>query len=354
MEAFTRDLAPVIDEVLGKCSKTFGYQYSEIIRSLMCVYFCGGTCIEDFSHLTRHLSLHPNLRTCSPDTVLSIMEELKTDNITCTSETGKSYDFNTAEKLNGLLLDALLATGQLKAGEEYDFDFGHEFLETEKYDAKRTYKKFLGYSPGAGVIGDLVVGIENRDGNANVRFHQQDTLQRMFSRFESRGIHINRARMDCGSCSKEIVEMVARHCNYYYIRSNRCQALYNEIFALRGWKREEINGIEYELCSIMTKKWDGVPCRLVIQRQKKKPDEELDIWEGEYTYRCIMTNDYKSTDREIVEYYNQRGAKERIFDDLDNGFGWDRLPRAFMAENAVFLILTALIRNFYQQAHERA
>lgn len=45
---------------------------------------------------------------------------------TYTSETGKSYDFNTAEKLNGLLLDALLATGQLKAGEEYDFDFDHE------------------------------------------------------------------------------------------------------------------------------------------------------------------------------------------------------------------------------------
>ena len=38
-----------------------------------------------------------------------------------------------------------------------------------------TYKKFTGYSPGVAVIGDLIVGIENSDGNANVRFHQQDT-----------------------------------------------------------------------------------------------------------------------------------------------------------------------------------
>ena len=53
------------------------------------------------------------------------------------------------------------------------------------------------------------------------------------------------------------------------------------------------------------------------------------------------------------QFYNQRGAKERIFDDLDNGFGWDRLPRSFMAENAVFLILTALIRNFYQMLMSR-
>ena len=50
-------------------------------------------------------------------------------------------------------------------------DFDHQFIETEKYDAKMTYKKFTGYSPGVAVIGDLIVGIENRDGNANVRFH---------------------------------------------------------------------------------------------------------------------------------------------------------------------------------------
>jgi len=49
-------------------------------------------------------------------------------------------------------------------------------LKSEKYDTKRTYKKFLRYSPGVGVICGLVVGIENRDGNANGRFHQQDTL----------------------------------------------------------------------------------------------------------------------------------------------------------------------------------
>ncbi|MCB6679393.1 transposase, partial [Bacteroides xylanisolvens] len=71
-------------------------------------------------------------------------------------------------------------------------------------------------------------------------------------------------------------------------------------------------------------------------------------WEGEYTYRCILTNDYESSTREIVEFYNLRGGKERIFDDMNNGFGWDRLPKSFMAENTVFLLLTALIRNFYK------
>ena len=58
---------------------------------------------------------------------------------------------------------------------------------------------------------------------------------------------------------------------------------------MRGWQRQEINGIEYELNSIITEK---------------------------YTYRCILTNDYTSTNREIVEFYNLRGGKERIFDEM--------------------------------------
>ena len=122
-----------------------------------------------------------------------------------TSDTGKSYDFNTATKLNSLLVKVLKNTGQLVAGESYDLDFDHQFIETEKYDAKMTYKKFTGYSPGVAVIGDLIVGIENRDGNANVRFHQQDTLERIYSNLESEDIHVKRSRMDCCSCSPQIV-----------------------------------------------------------------------------------------------------------------------------------------------------
>ena len=33
---------------------------------------------------------------------------------------------------------------------------------------------------------------------------------------------------------------------------------------------------------------------------------------------------------------------------MNNGFGWARLPKSFMAENTVFLLLTALIRNFFK------
>ena len=206
MEQFDSKLSSIIDATLGRRCTLYGYQYSEIIRSLMCVYFCGGSCIEDVTtHLMPHLSLHPTLRTCSADTILRAISELTQENISYRSDMGKTYGFNTVDRLNTLLVKALLSMGQLSEGGTYDVDFDHQFIETEKYDAKPTYKKFLGYRPGVAVIGDVIVGIENSDGNTNVRFHQEDTLKRFFERLGASGISVGRFRADCGSCSESIV-----------------------------------------------------------------------------------------------------------------------------------------------------
>ena len=96
----------------------------------------------------------------------------------------------------------------------------------------------------------------------------------------------------------------------------------------------------------------GKAYRLVIQRQKRM-EGVLDLWEGEHTYRSILTNDHESSGREIVKFYNLRGGKERIFDDMNNGFGWNRLLKYIMGEKTVFLLLTVIIRNFYKFIMER-
>ena len=62
----------VMDVVLSE------YQYSEIVRPLMSVYFCG-SCLEDvMSYLMRHLSYHPMLPTCNSDAILGTIRELNT------------------------------------------------------------------------------------------------------------------------------------------------------------------------------------------------------------------------------------------------------------------------------------
>ena len=158
MDKFDRILSSVIDSHLGLRSKLIGYQYSEIIRAIFSVFCCGGDCMEDLNlYLKDVLAERPHTRVPSADTVLRGIEELATENISYTAEkTGNVYDFNTAERLNQLLIKLLLATGQLAEGGEYDVDFDHQFLEAEKYDSKRTYKGFDGYSPGVFTIGGLI------------------------------------------------------------------------------------------------------------------------------------------------------------------------------------------------------
>lgn len=46
-------------------------------------------------------------------------------------------------------------------------------------------------------------------------------------------------------------------------------------------------------------------------------DKEASIRNLTYGKENILTNDYTSTDREVVEYYNKRGGAERILDDMN-------------------------------------
>jgi hypothetical protein len=87
--------------------------------------------------------------------------------------------------------------------------------------------------------------------------------------------------------------------------------------------------------------------RLVVMGEKND-ERQADLFFGDSCiYRCILTNDWESTEQEIIEYYNQRGNSEKIFDIQNNDFGWGHLPCSDMNHNTVYLILTAMIKNFY-------
>jgi hypothetical protein len=88
--------------------------------------------------------------------------------------------------------------------------------------------------------------------------------------------------------------------------------------------------------------------------REKTDSPQLDIFEGvQFNYRCLLTNDHQSTEKEVIEYYNQRGASEKIFDIQNNDFGWNHLPTSNMAANTVYLIITAMLKNFYNYLVEK-
>lgn len=352
-----RQFSPIerlIDSELGLRVKTVGYQYSEIIRTMMCTYLCGGDRVEDVKIYQEGIEYMPGMKLCSPDTVLRAINELTVCNTTYTSESGKSYDFNSADRLNDMMVKAAMAQRLVRPGRRYVLDFDHKFIEAEKYDAKFSFKGFRGYSPGVAVLTDLstgddvIVGVENRDGNANVKFHQADTLGRIFDRLDRHGLWATIVRCDCGSYSKEITETIMRHCHKFYIRANMYDTLRQSLKEHTNWKKATVGDQDMEVLSLPFISIEGIEhCRLVVQRTAKPQADTPDLFDGCWVYRAILTNDWDADEEEIIDFYNQRGAKEKIFDQLDNDFGWNYLPKSFMNQNAVFMVLTSMIRNFY-------
>lgn len=88
--------------------------------------------------------------------------------------------------------------------------------------------------------------------------------------------------------------------------------------------------------------------RLVVQRTRIETRQGEQFLPGmEYVYRAILTNDHASTEEQVIDKYNQRGACEKNFDVQNNDFGWAHLPFSTMEVNTVFLLFTAMLKNFY-------
>jgi len=245
-------------------------------------------------------------------------------------------------------------TGQLETGKEYDLDYDNQITANEKYDAKRTYKKNTGYFPGIATIGNKVVYIENRDGNANVKFEQASTLKRMYNLLGENNISINRSRMDAGSYSKEIIDVVATNSKYFYIRSDKSAEMYEQINQVSEWETVEINYIKYEVASIsFTQFYEDRNYRQVIMREKSSTQQAHLFTGDNLSYRTLLTNDWQSSEKGVIEFYNQRGSSEKTFDVMNNDFGWKQLPCSFMNENTSFMILMAMAKNFYNYFVEK-
>lgn len=350
-DLFNRLFSGLIDSSLGtRCPLRKGFQYSDVFRTVCSIYLCGGDHIEDITtHLGKELRLRPKAVVPSSDTICRALKSLACENTKYASESGMIYEHNEVDKMNKLLLDMLSSTGQLKSAMEVTLDFDHEFIPAEKYDAKFSYKKRRGYFPAVATIGGMIVGVENRDGNSNVKFHQADTLERFFIRLEDHDIKVNRYRADCGSYSKDIVQMVNKHSNRFYLRASNCQSRKIDYEACEKWKSIEINHERLEVASFEFSDFmEEEKFRLVVQRQEVKPAGAWpDLFGKRHIYRAILTNDHEMNEKEIICFYNARGACERNFDVQNNDFGWAHLPFSFMRENSVFMLLTAMVKNFY-------
>jgi len=346
-------LAGLIDRHLGQRVQTAGFSYSDILANQLAIFFAGGDCAEDINeHLRGPLGQVKGMAVCSADTILRGIKELSCPcQQVINPDSGVAHQFNINEPLNELMVKALRTTGQLRRGMSYDLDYDNQVIETEKWDATKTYKKSYGYQPGIASIGNKPVYIEGRNGNSQAKYKQEQTLQRVFETLSGNHIAIEGFRADSASYQKEVVKVVENHCEAFYIRAVRSAGMDQQIGDLpdKAWKSLRLGVQKMDVAELAGYRPFGGDSayRLVVSRIKRS-DSQADIFSGgAYTWRAILTDDTESSPEEIVAFYNKRGDSERLFDVMNNDFGWSRLPCSFLSENTAYMIMTAIIANFY-------
>ena len=184
-------------------------------------------------------------------------------------------------------------------------------IPTEKWDAARTYKKSNGYQPGVACIDNMAVYIEGRNGNSQATYKQEQTLQRAFGHLGDNQITIARFRTDSASYQENVVMVVQANCDSFYIRAKRSAAMEQQVGALpeKAWKQVKLGMQTMDVAEIDDwRPFDGHTAYRLIVSRIKRGDQQGDLFSGgAYTWRAILTNDTKTSPKQIIAFYNKRG-----------------------------------------------
>ena len=163
-----------------------------------------------------------------------------------------------------------------------------------------------------------------------MKYKQKETLNRAYEVLGEFGIKVKHSRIDCGSFDQSVVPVVETNSTYFYIRAQRCASLYDMVKNITYWKTEIIGFKEYQVTSIEYAPFGWYKTYRYVITREKKADKQDDLFTGDdFTYRAIMTNNRDMTDLKVVEFYNDRGEGERLFDEMNNDFLWKKCHSLF-------------------------
>ena len=338
-----------IDNQLGARVKTVGYNYSDILLSRIYTTFCGGNATEDVNYIRENTLKHlKKISIPSPDTILRSDVELAVPCYNIETPSGKPNKINVNEKMNGFLVDCALKFKQLNPScKELVYDFDHQFIPAEKYDAEYSYKNKKGYFPAIATISNIPVYIEGRNGNCHVKTAQLSTHKRALETLTKRGIKPQYARMDCGSYLKEVTDYFHEENILFSIRASNSETLLTMAADTDNWETCTINFQDMEVNSF-NYQFGKYQHRIIAYRMPNKTGQRSVFTGDAKNYLFIITNDWDISEKEAIVFYNNRGNSERVFDIQNNDFNWDSMPHSFLEENTVYLIIMAVAHIMYK------
>ncbi|PHR46749.1 MAG: hypothetical protein COA32_09715 [Fluviicola sp.] len=377
-------IAEQIRECLGTRVKQAKYGYDDVIISWMLTNLCGGFRLDHITKLRKNLDIIPGLKLPSHDTLGRVMKSLATDVL---KESGvhrskrgyreamrkgsKTYkrvthrETNDNEQMNILLASITSKIGLLNKNKKYDLDLDATTIYTEVREAKKNKNKEKCFAPMVACIDNLPVYIEMRNGNVAPGARILESTQKCIENLEKNEISIGRVRMDRGAYHGPTFDYLHKNGIHFVVGARKSKKLMETLNTddSNVWNKVYIQTSLYDWdCETTDLEWkisgSNETYRLIVLRMDRKRDTVRKgqygttpmtwIYGGQYAYKLIITNDWNSSAKELVEFYNQRGTSERNFDTMKNDFGWKLPPFSNMNENTVFLIIAAITNNVYQ------
>ena len=354
-----KEIDKLINKNLPQLPNQSKFKWKDIFYSFWSILFCGGENAEDISiNLKSSLSNNPFFNIPSPDRILNRMKQLSEPVQICLTPRGKKeHQFSMNTRLNKLNMMLLKKTSNLQKG-EHTLDYDNTIIYSNKADAKMTYKKQLGYTPGVGIIGKDIVYVENRNGNSTAETLQDETMKRMFKLLSENNIKIKNFRADSASYRLSTLLEVEKNVDKIFVKARMSASLNEAINKVKKWKKVKIDdeiayrgSVDFNPFKKVAKKENREALKrkykLVITKIKRR-DGQYNLFTSEpYNYSAILTNDFEKTNDEVVFFYNNRGAIEKEFDVLKNDFAWQKMPFSKIEYNTVFLLITAMCKNLY-------
>ena len=334
-------LADVIDRELPPAGSGRGYRPSLFVMPLIIMFHGGGRALEDLRELRGEVSLRE----------LMDMEELPA---ACTVGDWLRRTGENRRGLSGLRkVNAHLVKRVLKKDTrtQYTLDQDATIIESQKYEARYTYRKEKGYQPFLSFLSEIgmILDDEFRDGNIPAGFGALVVLKRC-DRLMPQGKRIAYYRADSASYQAEVINYCFLIDKYgekklFTITADKDAAVMAAIKAIAEKEWQPYKGDREVAETIHTMNRTTEAFRLVVQRWHKKQAELFDP--EPYSYHVIATN-REETPQEVIELHNQRGAVENIFKELKDGFGMEWMPCGETQANAVFFRIGVIAYNLFQ------
>lgn len=347
---FKKEINKHIDNKLPARNVRAKYSYSDLLFSLMGNAMCNGEYVSDIALFAQKYKKQTFNNIPSPDTIEYMCQELKVKNTNYedVSSKGKEIvnEINDNKRLNDTLVSLISYCKLIDPKDtEITMDYDNAVIFNEKQDACWTYKKEKGYHPGIAVINGYPVHIENRNGNTSAKFRQKEILELCHNRLEKNNIHYKNFRGDSASYQQPVIEFFELKNKTYFIR-NRNSIKFDVLCSAPTveWERVELNYEIVEVASIQYQAFGSEISRRVVVTRSLKKDKQLDLFTGDaYQYRGIITNDNKRSNKEVIQFYNQRAYdSEHTNKCLISDFNFKHLPFPDMDTNTVYMFFMAM------------